>query len=140
MQIIIENIGRGLATDVSFEASRPIPNNAFGICEVEIKPAEPMDAGPLIDGIPSLGPGDSRKLIWGQYWGLKQALGDQPLTVTCKYKHGKRSMPPFAAVLDVNSFTGTDAVGSEGERTINELKRVADALEQIANSKKQFGE
>jgi hypothetical protein len=44
-------------------------------------------------------------------------------------------MHPVSAVLDVNSFAGTDAVGSEGERGIKELKRMADALEQIVNSK-----
>jgi hypothetical protein len=133
LQIVIENIGRGLATDLSFKASRPVPEKAWGFSEAQVKPAEPMTTGPLIDGIPSLGPGDSRKIAWGQYYGLKKVLGDQPLTVTCEYKHGKRAMHPVAAVLDVNSFAGTDAVGSEGERTIKELKRMADALEQIVN-------
>jgi hypothetical protein len=48
-----------------------------------------MTEGPLIEGIPSLGPGDSRKIVWGQYYGLKKALGDEQLIVTCEYKHGK---------------------------------------------------
>lgn len=94
-----------------------------------------MTGGPLVDGIPSLGPGDSRRIAWGQYYGLKNALGDQPLVVTCEYKHGDRPMRPVVAVLDVNSFTDTDAVGSKGERTVNELERMADALEQMPNSR-----
>jgi hypothetical protein len=141
LQIVIENIGQGLATELSFKASRPIPQKAWGLAGAGAKPAEQMTAGPLVDGIASLGPGDSRRIAWGQYYGLKNALGDQPLVVTCEYKHGKRQMHPVSAVLDVNSFAGTDAVGSEGERGIKELKRMADALEQIVSSKgKEPGE
>src|SRR5450759_4290869 len=100
LQIVIENIGQGLATDLSFKASRPIPHKAWGLAEAGAKPAEQMTAGPLVDGIASLGPGDSRKIAWGKYYGLKNALGDQPLVVTCEYKHGKRQMHPVSAVLD----------------------------------------
>jgi hypothetical protein len=135
LQIVIENIGRSLATDLVFKASGPIPHQAWGLSEGQAKPAQPMTEGPLIDGIPSLGPGDSRKIAWGQYYGLKKALGDEPLIVTCEYKHGRRPMHPVTAVLEVGSFTETDAVGSEAARTIKELERIAKALEQIANSK-----
>jgi hypothetical protein len=135
LQIVIENIGRGLATDLRFKASRPIPDGAWGLSEKETKPTQPMTGGPLIHGIPSLGPGDSRKISWGQYYGLKKALGDRPITVTCEYKHGKRQMPSVTAVLEIGSFTGTDALESEGARTIKELTRIADALKEIASSK-----
>jgi hypothetical protein len=40
-------------------------------------------------------------------------------------------MHPVTAVLEVNSFSGTDAVGSEAARTIKELERIAKALEKI---------
>lgn len=134
LQIVIENIGRSLATDLVFKASRPIPHKAYGLSEEQAKPAQPMTAGPLINGVRSLGPGDSRKIAWGQYHGLKNALGDEPLVVTYEYKHDQRRMHPVTAVLDVNSFAETDAVGSEAERTIKQLKRIADALEEIARS------
>jgi len=132
VQIVIENIGRGLATDVTFESSMVIPAHAFGITEDKAGPAEKMTDGPLIEGIPSLGPGDSRKIAWGQYGGLRKAIGDEVITVTCKYRHGTRAMPPVTCKLDVRSFKGTDAVGSEGARVIKELKRLADAAETIA--------
>lgn len=135
LQIVIENLGRGLATDLSFHASRPIPRKAWGLSEAEIRQEEAMTTGPLIDGIRTLGPGDSRKIAWGQYYGLTKALGDEPLVVTCEYKHGKRRMRPVTAVLDVRSFAETDAVGSEAERVIKELQRIAESLSRIAKSK-----
>lgn len=134
LQIVIENIGHGLATDLRFTASRPIPHRAWGLTEEQLKPAEPMTNGPLIDGIPSLGPGDARTISWGQYYGLAKALGNQPITVTCKYKHGKRQMPPVEASLEVSSFAETDALESEGARIIKELTRIADSLKEIASS------
>ena len=93
-----------------------------------------MSDGPLVHGIRTLGPGDSRKISWGQYAGLKKALGDSPLVVTCDYHHGKRCMPTVSACLEVDSFTDTDALESEGLRIINELQRIADVAEQFAKT------
>jgi hypothetical protein len=137
LQIAIENIGRGLATDIRFKPSRPIPAQAWSVSEKESGPAQPMTEGPFVHGIASLGPGDARTISWGQYWGLKKALGDQPITVTCEYKHGKRQMPAVTAVLDIASFAGTDALESEGARMIKELTRIAESLKQIASSKQE---
>lgn len=129
LQIVIENIGRGLATDLRFKPSREIPQKAWGFSETDVKPVQPMTEGPLVHGIPSLAPGDSRKISWGQYFGLKKALGDQPITVICEYKHGRRQMPAVTAMLEIDSFTGTDALESEAARVTNELARIADAME-----------
>jgi len=132
LQIVIENIGRDLATDLRFTSSRPIPSRAWGLPGDSVQHAQPMTDGPLVNGIQTLAPGDSRKLSWGQYAGLKDALGSDPITVTCKYRHGTRSMPTVSAILEVDSFTGTDALESEAVRTINELRRIADAAETLA--------
>jgi len=67
--IRIANIGRDVATDITFTASRPIPK-AFGLSPSETQPAEVMKDGPLNDGIPVLGPGDMRDVTWGQFAGL----------------------------------------------------------------------
>jgi len=72
LQIVIENVGRSLATDLSFKSSGPIPRKAYGLSEGQAQPIQPMTAGPLINGIPSLAPGDSRKIAWGQYYGSKR--------------------------------------------------------------------
>jgi hypothetical protein len=129
LQIVIENIGRGIATDITFKSSRQIPAHAWGISIDQAKPATIMTDGPLIKGIPALGPGDSRKISWGQYGGLTKALGNEPLLITFQYKDDTRQMPPRSVVLECASFAYTDAVDSETVRIIKELKRIADALE-----------
>jgi len=68
--IRIANIGRDVATDITFTASRPVPAKAFGLSPSETQPAEVMKDGPLNDGIPVLGPGDMRDVTWGQFAGL----------------------------------------------------------------------
>ena len=93
-----------------------------------------MTEGPLIEGIPALGPGDSRKIVWGQFGGLRKALGDDVIGISRTYRHGTRKMAPTLALLDVRSFKGTDAVDNEGARIIRELKRIATALENQGDS------
>jgi hypothetical protein len=132
LQIVIENIGKGLATDVSFTLSRPVPGRAWGFTDQGLQPVKPMTTGPLFDGILALGPGDSRKMAWGNYYALKKALGDEPVRIVCHYKHGRRKMKPVSSALDVHSFAATDAVGSEGERIVRELERIAKATEGLA--------
>ena len=85
----------------------------------------------LVEGIPALGPGDTRKITWGQYGGLMKALGNGPIILTYEYKHGKRKISERTAVLECRSFTGTDAVDSEAVRVIKEMKRIADAVEKL---------
>lgn len=136
LQIVIENIGRGLATDVSFKASRPIPARAWGISEAEAKPSEPMTEGPLVHGIPGLGPGDSRKLTWGQYGGLKNALGDEVIEIVCRYGDGRRRRQySVVSKLDVRSFAATDAVPSDAARVTRELERIAKAVENLGTNR-----
>jgi hypothetical protein len=137
LQIVIENIGRGLATDVRFVSSRSIPWHAWNSTTNEPGSVQPMVDGPLINGIAALGPGDSRKLTWGQYKGLKQALGDEPIIITCSHKHGNRNMPPVVTKLEIASFALTDAVGSEATRVVKELQRIANAAEQAIQQLKK---
>lgn len=132
LQIVIENIGRGLAKDIQFTLSRPIPSKAWGLSIDDAKPAEPMTEGPLIDGVPALGPGDSRKIAWGQYGGLTKALSGGSISLNYEYKDDNGKLKSQMAILECRSFTGTDAVDSEAVRTIKQLKRIASAVEKIA--------
>jgi hypothetical protein len=43
-------------------------------------------------------------------------------------------MPKVSTVLEVDSFTGTDALESEAVRVIKELQRIADAAEQFSKT------
>lgn len=45
-----------------------------------------MKEGPLVEGIAALGPGDSRKIDWGQFGGLYKALDDEKIEITSDWK------------------------------------------------------
>jgi len=135
IQIVVENIGRGLASDVRFIASHRIPCRAFGLDESTADPANFMTHGPLINGIPTLGPGDSRRIDWGQPGGLKKALAGEKISITINYKHGKKEMPPVEAVLEVGSFEGTVANESEAARSLKALEKIGTAIEKLSETK-----
>jgi len=125
--IVVENIGKGLARDIRFESSLAIPNRAFGIDVQSAQTAETMKSGPLVHGIPALGPGDSRRLVWGQCGGLSKAIGDAVIYVTCCFKSQDKRSHRTECAFDIKSFVGTDLVDSDGARQCaKELKRLAD--------------
>ena len=82
--LVIENIGKSVAYDIQFDFSEKIPKNAYGWEEIKRKDIKWMQSGPLIHGIPSLPPGGTRELNWGQYVGLKSVIGDRTVLVTAK--------------------------------------------------------
>jgi len=138
--IAIENIGRDIAYDVAFKASKPIPSRAFGLKPEEAKPADIMHEGPLIEGIPALGPGDSREITWGQFGGLSKALGEEPIVLDYTYRSWKRLINGRAK-LEVRSYLGTDASEKPTVTIAKSLKelatsshRIASFLEEIAKS------
>jgi len=126
LQLVIQNVGRSVANDVRFDASQPIPDRAFGLEPEKVPEPGKMISGPLMTGIPALGPSETRKMIWGQFGGLKKALGDGQIRITCRFRAGTRDCPPTVCVLDVRSFEGTDAVDPDGAR------QCAKPLEHIA--------
>jgi len=85
--LIIENIGKSIALNVSFSSDRELPEHAFGFKNAK-KPA-PMSDGPLITGIPALGTGAKRIITWGQYGGLEKGIGSDPINITIKFKSKK---------------------------------------------------
>jgi hypothetical protein len=132
LQLVIRNVGSGLAQDVTFEFSRPIPARAWGIGENKAKTAEPMTRGPLIDGVPALGPGEERRIDWGQYGGLMKSLGTEPVVVKCKFKKNGKSMPPIECKLDVKSFERTVAAERPSAKVAKELEKISQDLHYLA--------
>ena len=124
--IVIENIGRGLAKDVHFELSRPIPRRASSPPPNDLV----MSDGPLITGVPAIGPGDSRVIYWADSYELLGRLGDELIYVTCIFKNEKAElMKPVDCLLEVGSLRSTDAVDPDGARqSAKQLKRIADDL------------
>ena len=70
INLVIENIGKAPAKDVTFIVPSNFPAKAFGIDPKKAKEAKKMIDGPLIRGIPFFPPGGIRTITWGQYGGL----------------------------------------------------------------------
>jgi hypothetical protein len=137
--LIIENIGKSVAKDVRFEFSKPFPQDAFGF-ENATQP-QILNKGPLFTGIPSLGPSAKRIITWGQYGGLYSGLGDGVVNVTVQFKGDIPGsfFPKKYTVncqLDIKSFEHTDASDHNWDKkSAEQLKRIADTLDKIANRK-----
>ena len=129
--LVIENIGRDIARSVAFKPSRPIPTEAFGIAGPN-QDMKTMTGGPFVMRIPSLGPGDSRVITWGQYGGLSAAIGPTPIALEYTYKHGRRTLSGSTA-LEVTSFANTDASARPAVASARALKEISTALQQIAS-------
>ncbi len=128
IQLVIRNIGNGIARDLNFELSKPIPMNAFGMETDGAKIAEVMNVGPLIRGIAALGPREERRLDWGQYGGLLKNLGEDPVKVTCRFKTGERQMKPVVCELDIKSFEYTEASGDEIREISKNIKKISENI------------
>jgi len=126
IQLVIRNIGHGLATNVTFETSRPL-FIAYGLDEETGEEAKPIDRGPFTTGIPALGPGESRIISWGQPGGLLKMLGSSTITITCKYEFEGQLMPPNVCHVDIESFMGTVANDSLELRAVKALETIAKA-------------
>jgi hypothetical protein len=135
--LVVENIGREIAEAVTFTSSRPIPAKAFGLSINDAAAAGAMTDGPLIDGIPALGPGATRAITWGQFGGLRKALGDEPLRLSLTYRSGERVFTGDA-VLEVKSYTSTDASRRPHVVVAESLKSIAESLEEIRASLKAY--
>lgn len=132
LQLVVKNIGSGLAHDITFEFSKPLPNHAWGITIENAKEAEVMKNGPLILGIPALGPGEERKIDWGQYGGLINNIGENPITATSFFKNNGKKMKPVKSYLDVKSFEGTNASESPIAKIANHIESISKEVNHIS--------
>ncbi len=127
MMIVMENIGKSVARDVEFRFKEPVRifrNTGW----------QPLDAGPLVTGIPALAPGERRTFLWGAFLTLWPEIGNRTFKVTAAF--GCEAIGWMSAerrevesVLELASFDGTDAVDTDGSRaSAKELKRIADGI------------
>lgn len=132
LMLIVKNIGPGLAENVKFQSDRLIPERAFGISPEDAEDAPAMENGPLVTGIPCLGPGETREITWGQYGGLTKALGNAPLEITCSFQRQGKKMPPVKCLLEVTSFEGTDASNTPQVEAVKHLRNIEKNIEKLA--------
>lgn len=139
--LVIENIGRGVAYGVRFELSRRIPRFARGIAPTgKRKELEEMMEGPLISGVSALAPGEQRVITWGQYGGLRDALGRNPVQVRALFEGGWpiRTGHQVESVLEVTSFEHTDAAESPAQAQAKQLERIARSAEALSNTVRRW--
>lgn len=132
LQIVIENIGNGIARDIRFRLSDVIPHRAFGLGENPPPPEEEeMKGGPLIEGIPALEPRGARRIDWGQYEGIHAQLKGKKIEVICTFKHGARRMRT-KNLLEIESLKYDSIADPDGaRRCARELKEIQKTLRQL---------
>lgn len=140
LMIQIENVGRSSAYDVKFTCSSKIPSSAYGI-ERLTREQQFMTRGPLVNGIPVLAAGDSRRMNWGQMGGLDSHLKGRRIQIHTKYSNERRREFNRVNVLEIESYWDTDASEREPalklERQLKEVvhqtKRLADSVASVSN-------
>ena len=132
LYIVVRNVGADLATNLKFMPSRPIPAKAFGMPGMAHKPNEIMTEGPLVAGIPALGPGEERVVLWGQFGGIECALEDGPLLLRFAYRQGRRRFKGEAD-LELASFANTDASEAHIVVAVRHLEAIAKAVGKVAS-------
>ena len=80
INLVIHNIGKGIARNVQFHTTEGIPEHANGILKL-INPRKIYSSGAFVRGIPFLFPDEKLIYSWGQLGGLKEALSSQPLKI-----------------------------------------------------------
>lgn len=132
-QIVIRNIGYAVAKEIRFELSRPIPAKAWDPRLNPGRPVSSMEAGPLVEGIPALAPGEERRVDWGQYGGLAPYLDEVgPVYVKCTFAVSDRRRTETHNILELRSFAYTSVADTTGtEQVIRKLGSIAKFLEAI---------
>jgi hypothetical protein len=133
IQLVIKNIGSGLARDITFQCSQPLPQFAWGLTITDAKDAEVMSAGPLIDGISGLAPGEERRIDWGQYGGLMKALSSEPVLITTSFKKNTKVMPPVVSAVDVKSYKDTTAARSLSAKVASDIENISKNIEHLTS-------
>jgi len=139
--LIIENIGKGPAENITFKTSRPLPNKAFSIPEPVSMP-ETMVSGPIVNGIPFLAPNQKLIITWGQYGGLRKYIGEESIIVKSKYKRANSKFLfgslGSSSQLFIEAFLTTDITDYNWNKKISEtLVKTNKQLQNIDSSIKQ---
>ncbi|MBU1041092.1 MAG: hypothetical protein KKF77_08345 [Proteobacteria bacterium] len=130
--LVVENIGKDIATNIVFSPSRVLPEHAYGLSVDTDYVAKVMDSGPIVEGIPSLEPGGMRELSWGQFGGLTKALGGSNIIVDISFMHGNREMTSHA-VLEVASFSNVTANDTPQKKIVKQLEEINRNIRRIAD-------
>lgn len=125
LTLVIANIGKGVAKGVTFASSEPLPAG--------VRPSQQfIDSGPLVHGIPALGPGARRVVLWGLADTLMGVLDRRVIRIVATYEsdnHGPWTGRQLIteSLIEVGSFIGTVLPR-------NHAARAAESLDQMART------
>ncbi|MBJ8444379.1 MULTISPECIES: hypothetical protein [Acinetobacter] len=137
INLVIHNIGKGVAKDIQFICPQGIPKQAYGISGLS-KPLKLYDSGAFINGLPILFPDEKLVYSWGQYGALKEALNGKPLEVEITFFSRTnfqviRRKIKNKVVIDPTAFEGVDISESNFEREVkHSLKEIAKSLKYMS--------
>lgn len=138
INLVIQNIGKGIARDIRFSCPQGIPEQAYGLTNLR-DPLKLYSSGALVKGLPLLHPNEKLVYSWGQLGGLKEALNGKPLNLTVTYYsplalqlRKRKIIKKF--YLDPTVFEGVDISSTTFESNVNNsLQKIAQSLQKIAD-------
>lgn len=137
IDLVIKNIGKGAATDVTFKTSRPLPYQAYDDAAKSI-----MKDGPIVKGIPFFAPNAERVIQCGVYKGIYNYLEDGKIEVVSKAKSKHKFLwftkhITSTSYIDIYSFENADASdNSKMGKAVKELAEIKKAIGQLATQKR----
>ena len=137
INLVIHNIGKGIARDIKFVCLNGIPKAANGISGLK-EPLKIYETGALVNGLPMLFPDEKLVYSWGQFGGLKEALDGKPLEIEIIFfSHSSlqltRRKIRNKLVIDVTAFEGVDISTTIFEQEVKKsLQAIAKSLEKMA--------
>lgn len=137
IDLVVENIGGGLARDVKF--SQPLPAKCFGV-----ESAQDKGVGVLGEGLPAISSGQKYIFNGGQYAGLSEVIGEKlEVVVSYRYKNpiGLIKKREELCVLSVSHLRSMPTRTSAEQAIVDALKgpnkttlqRIEENLKAVAN-------
>jgi hypothetical protein len=123
-ELVIANLGKGAAYDIAFRLPEKFPAHNWGMTESEGTVGPPLNDGPLVRGIPVLGPEEERAFLWGQWGGIGKYLAGKPARVDCYFaSHQGGEQKVATGVLEIESFAGPRPLTENWQKRIHEEVR-----------------
>ena len=136
INLVIHNIGKGIARDIKFVCLNGIPEAANGISGLK-EPLKIYETGALVNGLPILFPDEKLVYSWGQFGGLKEALDGKPLEIEVIFFSRnslqlRRRKTRNKLVIDIAAFEGVDISTTIFEQEVQKsLQAIAKSLEKM---------
>ncbi len=128
INLIIHNIGKSPALNVTFSPEKALPSKAFGFDDAQM-PEKIVD-GPLINGIPYIAPNQQFVITWGQYGGLNKYFGSSHIDVDISFERPNsllrlNKFKKATSRLGIRAWELTDSSDRNWDKkTAEELKKI----------------